>query len=228
MVATPCYHSSPCSSTIRLLAAEHQAIPIAPTILSVLRVLRALRVRLPHQPSSYTVKASDPQAYVWSICEKLHISPCERLLSYQPGIRCQSLSQTRHSTLWAIQLTLRAPSRVSQRQPDAPSVEACHRQSSPSQPSHRLRAFFTLDLILYQASPYIRCMASDSTVKAAFQLEAFLQSGHSSAKLVPGKTIDVIHHLTSTNLRPTSLRAASLVPQGQGTRARSSSVDTPA
>ena len=70
-------------------------------------------------------------------------------------------------------------------------------------------------------------MASESTVKSAFQLEAFLQTGHKAARSIPADIIDIIHHLTTTNLRPTSLRSKNPTSSQGTTRARSSSVDTP-
>ena len=70
-------------------------------------------------------------------------------------------------------------------------------------------------------------MASESVIKSAFQFEAFLQTGHKAARSIPADIVDIIHHLTATNLRPTSLRS-NVPPAVQGTtRVRSSSVDTP-
>ena len=67
--------------------------------------------------------------------------------------------------------------------------------------------------------------APEPIVKAAFQLQLFVETGHPFAKTVTFDTLSVVYKITSSNLRPTSLRAPSTSAPSGGTRARSASVE---
>ncbi len=70
-------------------------------------------------------------------------------------------------------------------------------------------------------------LAPLAVIEAAFRFEAFINANAQWTELLSPTTVSVIKHITSINLRPTSLRPASgTVGKGPSTRARSRSLST--